>query len=63
MAILALALLAGACQQLPESEITYDAAGTAFSGEQAIALEEAFVTQFPQPEQRHAQRRTRHPVA
>ena len=39
--------LLGACQPLPENEVTYDAANLQFSGDQALAIEEAFVTQFP----------------
>jgi hypothetical protein len=40
-------LLLIGCQSLPDSNISFDAAGLQFSGEQALALEETFVTQFP----------------
>ena len=45
--LLALVILLGACRQITESEISYDAANLQFSGKQALALEEDFVTQFP----------------
>ena len=45
--LLVLIFLLGACRQTTESDITYDAANLQFSGEQAFALEEEFVNQFP----------------
>ncbi len=47
LGLLALIFILGACRQTDDSEITYDAANLQFSGEEAFALEEAFVTQFP----------------